>query len=74
MRERALAKSSEQATANLVMGMVRMKQGRYEEARDALTKAVSASPDSPKAHYQLSLAYARLGDEASSRSIWSRTG
>jgi tetratricopeptide (TPR) repeat protein len=65
--QRALAKSSEQATANLVMGMVRMKQGRYGEARDALEKAAAADPDSPKAHYQLSLAYARLGEDAISQ-------
>jgi Tfp pilus assembly protein PilF len=46
--------------------MVRMKQQRFGEARDALLKAVAVDPRSPKAHYQLSLAYARLGDEASS--------
>jgi tetratricopeptide (TPR) repeat protein len=63
--ERALAKASGHATANLVMGMLRMKQERYTEARDALLRAVAADPASPKAHYQLSLAYARLGDELS---------
>jgi tetratricopeptide (TPR) repeat protein len=62
--ERALAKASLQPTASLVMGMIRMKQGRFVEARDALERAVAASPDSPKAHYQLSLAYTRLGEEA----------
>jgi Flp pilus assembly protein TadD len=45
--------------------MVRMKQERYAEARDALVKAATAGPASAKAHYQLSLAYARLHDEAS---------
>lgn len=30
-------------------------------------KAVAAEPTSQKAHYQLSLAYARLGDEANSQ-------
>jgi tetratricopeptide (TPR) repeat protein len=65
--ERALARASSHATANLVLGMVRMKQERYAEARDAFLRAVAADPASPKAHYQLSLAYARLGDEASAR-------
>jgi tetratricopeptide (TPR) repeat protein len=65
--QRALAKASAHATSNLVLGMVRMKQERYAEARDALAAAVAADPASPKAHYQLSLAYARLGDEASAR-------
>jgi tetratricopeptide (TPR) repeat protein len=64
--ERALAKSPRHATANLVRGLVFMKQERYAEARDALLQAVMAEPTSAKAHYQLSLAYARLGDEAGS--------
>jgi tetratricopeptide (TPR) repeat protein len=63
--QRALARDGAHATANLVMGMVRMKQERYAEARDALERAAAADPVSPKAHYQLSLAYARLGDETS---------
>jgi tetratricopeptide (TPR) repeat protein len=64
--QRALARAAENATANLVMGLLRMKQERYAEARDALEKVVAAEPTLPKAHYQLSLAYARLNDEASS--------
>jgi tetratricopeptide (TPR) repeat protein len=51
----------------LVIGKVRMAQGRFEEARDALRAAVDADPTSAKAHYQLSLAYARLGDVESSK-------
>lgn len=62
--ERALSRAGSHATANLVMGMVRMKQERYADARDALLRAVASDPTSPKAYYQLSLAYARLGDEA----------
>ena len=63
--QRALARSGADATANRVMGMVRMKQERYAEARDALLKAVASDPCSTKAQYQLSLACARLGDPAS---------
>jgi tetratricopeptide (TPR) repeat protein len=62
---RALARSGDNATATQVMGFVRMKQERYAEARDALSKAVSLDPCSTKAQYQLSLAFARLGDTAS---------
>jgi tetratricopeptide (TPR) repeat protein len=62
--QRALARASGHATANLVLGMVRMKQERYAEARVALERAVAGDPASPKAYYQLSLAHARLGDEA----------
>jgi tetratricopeptide (TPR) repeat protein len=63
--QRALDRSTGDATANQVMGMVRMKQERYAEGRDALLKAVSSSPCSTKAQYQLSLAYARLDDPVS---------
>jgi Tfp pilus assembly protein PilF len=44
-----------------------MKQERYAEARDALLKASAADPSSAKAHYQLSLAYARLNDSVSAQ-------
>jgi len=60
---RALARAGDHATANLVLGMVRMKQERYEEARASLEQAVATDPGSPKARYLLSLACARAGDE-----------
>lgn len=55
------------ATARLVTGMVLTKRGRYAEARDALLDAVGVETTMQKAHYQLSLVYARLGDEEASR-------
>ncbi|MGH9346842.1 MAG: tetratricopeptide repeat protein [Vicinamibacterales bacterium] len=66
LARRVLASSAAHATANLVMGLVLMKQNRYAEARDALVNAVAADPSSARAHYQLSLAYARLGDRTAS--------
>ncbi len=65
--QRVLERSGVHAVANLVVGMVRLKQERYSDARDALLRAVEANPMSPKTHYQLSLAYARLGDEVNSK-------
>jgi tetratricopeptide (TPR) repeat protein len=65
--QRALARADAQPIANLVMGLVRMKQERYAEARDALLKASAADPASAKAHYQLSLACARLNDPVSAQ-------
>jgi tetratricopeptide (TPR) repeat protein len=62
--QRALDAAPADATAHLVIGMVRLQQSRYEDARDALVKAAAADPLSPKADYQLSLVYARLGDTA----------
>ena len=64
---RSLARAPDDATANLVVGLVLIERRSYAEARDALLKAVAGDPDSPKAAYQLSLVYARLGDEASSQ-------
>ena len=61
---RALSRASTNATANLVIGMVRITQQRYPDARDALLAAAAADPRSPKPEYQLSLVYARLGDQA----------
>jgi tetratricopeptide (TPR) repeat protein len=58
----ALAKSPENGDANLVLGIVLMRQEKYAEARAVLEKAVAANASSAKAHYQLSLACARLGD------------
>ena len=63
---RALARASADATANLVLGLVFMRNEKYEEARDAFQRTVAAAPDSFKGHYQLSLACARLGDTACS--------
>ena len=63
---RAMQQAPANATANFVTGIVRMAQQRYPEARDALLAAAVADSASPKAEYQLSLVYARLGDQAAS--------
>ena len=65
--QRALERAPAGATANLVMGLVHVERRNYTEARDALLKAVAGDPESPKATYQLSLVYARLGDDANSQ-------
>jgi tetratricopeptide (TPR) repeat protein len=65
--QRALDRMPGGATANLVLGLVAMERRDYAEARDALLKAAAGDPDSPKATYQLSLVYARLGDDVSSK-------
>jgi tetratricopeptide (TPR) repeat protein len=65
--ERSLARPPQPATAHFVVGLLRMRQQRYVEARDAFEKALSAEPASPRVHYQLSLAFTRLGDDASAK-------
>lgn len=69
LAERALGRSPGNATANLVMGMVHMERRNYADARDALLTAAAAHPESAKSAYQLSLAYARLGDVANARYV-----
>jgi tetratricopeptide (TPR) repeat protein len=65
--QRVLERAPANATANMVMGLVRMARREYAGARDALSKAAEADPDSAKIAYQLSLVSARLGDDASAR-------
>jgi hypothetical protein len=49
------------------MGLVALERRNYAAARDALLAANQADPDSPKVLYQLSLVFARLGDDARAR-------
>jgi tetratricopeptide (TPR) repeat protein len=63
----ALERTPANATANLVVGLVGLERRTYPEARDALLRANKADPDSPKILYQLSLVFARLGDDQSAR-------
>ena len=67
LARRALDRSPANATANMVTALVSMERREYAAARDALLKTIAADPDAHKALYQLSLAYARLGDEAAAR-------
>ncbi len=62
----ALARDPDHAGALMAVGRILMTQARYEEARDAFLRAVASSPDLARAHYQLSLAFARLGDRETS--------
>ena len=63
----ALERSPSSATANLVTGLVALERGQYAAARDALLTANQSDPDSPKVLYQLSLVFARLGDDERAR-------
>jgi tetratricopeptide (TPR) repeat protein len=62
--QQVLARAPQHATANLVAGLVAMDRSQYADARAALERAVQTDPLLFKAHYQLSLACGRLGDEA----------
>ena len=62
-----LAADGRHANAQLVLGLLLMKRGRVADARDAFLAAIASEPLLAKAHYQVSLAYTRLGDEAAAR-------
>jgi Flp pilus assembly protein TadD len=64
---RAIKLAGAHSGAYYVLGKLQMSQGRFAEARDSLLRAIESNPDSPRVHYQLSLAYARLGDLENSR-------
>lgn len=59
---RVLDAMPDHAGALLVMGRLYAGSGDFESARRVLESAVASDPDSHKAHYQLSLACARLRD------------
>jgi tetratricopeptide (TPR) repeat protein len=62
--EKVLARYADHAGALLGMGVVQFNRKEYEMARVNLERAVALDPSVTKAHYQLGLTYARLGDKA----------
>jgi len=65
LAQQVLDRDPDHGTANLVLGMVLMKDGRYADAIPRFERALSADASSAKVHYQLSLAYGRIGDRES---------
>ncbi|MEM9555272.1 MAG: tetratricopeptide repeat protein [Acidobacteriota bacterium] len=63
----AVTAASAAATAHFVLGRLHMQAGEHAAARDAFLRALATADDAAKVHYQLSLAYARLGDHELSR-------
>ncbi len=57
-----LSQAPNHPRAHLVAGLVRAGRGEFVAAREAFQSAAAADPLLAKAHYQLSLACARLGD------------
>jgi tetratricopeptide (TPR) repeat protein len=46
------------------IGRIQRILGRYEEARESIEKRLATHPMDPKAHYELALVYADIGDMA----------
>jgi Tfp pilus assembly protein PilF len=64
LSRRVLEGDARHAGANLVLGTTLLKRGDFDGARQALEVAAQSDPSSARTHYQLSLVYARLKDDA----------
>jgi tetratricopeptide (TPR) repeat protein len=60
--ERVLSRVAADGVANRVLGLVRLKQERFAEARDALVKAAAADPGAPLVQESLATVYTKLGE------------
>jgi tetratricopeptide (TPR) repeat protein len=62
--QRVLARDPADGTASYVLGVLRLEQQKYVEARLALEKAAAALPQVPAVHEKLAAACEGAGDEA----------
>ena len=62
--QRVLARAPADGTANYVLGILRLQQKKYLEARAALEKAAAALPEFPAVHEKLAAACEGAGDGA----------
>lgn len=67
LARRAAVMQASSADAHYLAGKALMKQGRVEDALPELRLAAQLNPKDSKAHFQLALAYERLGDKAKAR-------
>jgi Flp pilus assembly protein TadD len=58
---RAIALNGDLYEARITIGRALIQQGRLSEAVEHLRRAVELAPKNPEPHYQLALAYRRLG-------------
>lgn len=59
--ERALQINPNLYEARIALGKALISRGRWNDAVDHLARAAALAPDNPEPHYQLSIAYRRLG-------------
>jgi tetratricopeptide (TPR) repeat protein len=64
---RARALDPADVEAHMVSGLLAFRTGRYPAAIDHLSRVVARSPAYSAAHYQLAMAYRRVGDAAKAR-------
>ncbi len=61
--EKALAQNPDWFETQMVYGLLHNRLGQYEEAVRSLEACIRAEPEYPKAYFQLSNAWRRLGNE-----------
>ena len=59
--ERALQINPNLYEARIALGKALISRGRWNDAVEHLARAAALAPDNPEPHYQLSIAYRRLG-------------
>ena len=59
--ELVVSANPQHALAQVELGTLALQSGNLDRARQAFEQAVVISPDVPENHYQLALAYSRLG-------------
>jgi tetratricopeptide (TPR) repeat protein len=64
---KAMALDTEWGETNLVSGMLEIRAGKYVPAIKHLLKVLQQAPDNIQAHYQLQIAYQRIGDPENAR-------
>lgn len=65
--EKARPLNPEWVETNVVFGLLYNRLGQFDRAIQSLEQAVKEQPNYYKAHYQLSLAYLRIGNETKAR-------
>ena len=62
--QKAVSLSGDSYEAQVNLGRAQVKVGRYREAVENLKRAAELDPNNPEPHYQLAIAYRRLGMKA----------
>jgi tetratricopeptide (TPR) repeat protein len=62
--EKAISLNGNLYEARVTLGREQVKLGRYDEALAHLARAAELAPNNPEPHYQMAIAYRRLGKRA----------
>lgn len=65
--EKSLAKNAQWFETHMVYGLLYNRAGEFDKAVASLEACLKEEPEYPKAHFQLSFAYRRLGNEEKAR-------